>query len=174
MGQERRLCDERGGSAGLTSGVGRRAAAQLCSLIEEHTLPQKKLIEKVKIPHIAREDDPAALRRVEIEACVVQQCRASARIGAGEPRRQPGQHSSFARGGRRRSRETMAGHIFDHMPDFPQDAFSAGMGGIEAAEQVRQLGQADGRVIHDPGLEQVIHRFRRAPLQHVDVDAGVE
>jgi len=68
----------------------------------------------------------------------------------------------------------MVGHVLDRLPDLLQHAPGPWMGRVETTEQVRQFGQADSRVIDDPGLKQVVETLRRAPLQHVDIDAGVE
>ena len=40
-------------------------------LIEEHSLRRKDLVETIEVPYIARQDYPAALKRLQIKACVV-------------------------------------------------------------------------------------------------------
>ncbi len=45
---------------------------------------------------------------------------------------------------------------------------------VEAAEEVGELREAYGRVIEDARLKQIVDARGRAPLQHIDIDTGVE
>jgi len=45
---------------------------------------------------------------------------------------------------------------------------------IEAPEEVCELSQGDGGVVHDPKLDEFIDLGRRLPLKNVQIDAGIK
>src|SRR5260370_38926664 len=51
-------------------------------VVEEHAVRRQKLIEKVEVSDIPRQDGPAAFKRLKVEAGVVQQERALGSLNA--------------------------------------------------------------------------------------------
>jgi hypothetical protein len=99
----------------------------------------------------------------------------SAARAAAEPRHQTGQHARLAEGPRRRRRQPVRGDVVDHAAHPRQHAPGSGVIGIEPPEEVSQLRQGDGGVVHDPKLKKLVDVGRRLALEHAHPeDTGVE
>src|SRR5215470_2219682 len=68
----------------------------------------------------------------------------------------------------------MMRNIADRASYLAQHSLRARMRWVEASEEMRYLREAHGRVVNDPRFQQFIHARRRATLQDVDIDAGIE
>jgi hypothetical protein len=111
---------------------------------------------------------------VEVENGVVEK-RLSARFRvAAESGDETGQHAGFAESAGRGAGQATRWDVVDCMSELVERPRGFGVAGIEASEQVRELGEANRRVIGDARRQQLLDLGRSPALRHVDIHAGVE
>ncbi len=65
-------------------------------------------------------------------------------------------------------------NVFYRRSDRFEDRFCGGVLGIQSTEGVGQLRQADRRMVAYATRQQRIDLHRRAPLKHIQIDAGIQ
>lgn len=150
---------------------------QACSRpVENYTHRRDKLIEGIEIPDVASQNRGSQQTGLVKDQRIVEEAAfvSLAFRQMAEPEQQTGKHASPSPGGGVGSMQPVRWKILDRVRYHFQDRLRRGVGRIETAEHMAELGKAYGRVVAKPIGEKVIDRFGRAPLQDIQIDAGVQ